>query len=84
MDDAVHDRIGDWALVLRVGIESFIPLARVVLSAKDRRAVFRTELYELQQVVGFLRIQTTEQPLIQDEQVYFLVAFQRLSGDSIK
>ena len=40
MDDAVHDRLGDRALVLRGGIEPFIPLGRVVLSAEDRRAVY--------------------------------------------
>ena len=82
MDDTVHDRLGDGALILGGGIEPFIPLIRVVLSAEDCRSVFSPELYEFQQVVGFLRSQTLEQPLVQDEKLHFLVAFARFNSSN--
>ena len=54
VDDTVHNRFGNGAAVIRVGINTLIPFFRIVLGAEDGRALVAAHLNNLQQIVGFL------------------------------
>lgn len=77
VDDSVHDGLGDGAAVIRIGIDAFIPFPSIVLGAEDHGTAAAPALHDFQQVIGLLRCQTADQPLVQDEKVYLLVGADR-------
>ena len=84
VDDPVHDRFRDRAAFSQFRIDTGIPFLVVVLSTEDHRSLraVYSGLNDLKKIVSFLRRQHTDEPLINYEQVDFLVAFDGFSERS--
>ena len=72
VDDTVHDCLGYRTSGVGIGVNTGIPALRLVLSAEDHGSL-ATCLHNLQQIIGFLEQQGTDQPLIQDQDIHLLV-----------
>ena len=77
VDNPVHNGLGNCTAVRRLGTDASVPLARVVLRTENHRPVMAASLDQLQQVVGFLRRQRADEPLVQNQQAGFPVSLQR-------
>ena len=63
VENPVQDRLGNGAALIRIWMEPFIPVPRLVLY--------------FQQTIGFLRRQAPDQPFVQNQQIIFLVRFNK-------
>ena len=64
VDDTVNYRIGDQAVVFRVGIYVFVPALSVVLCAEDHR-LFNPCFNDLQQIVCIIWSQLADKSLVE-------------------
>ena len=78
MHDPVHNRLGDRTVILRIRVNSLIPAFSLKLCAKDGRPMLCPRFNDLEQIVGFIWCQTSDQPLVKNQQIDLLVGFDRL------
>lgn len=77
MENPVQDRLGNGAALIRIWMEPFIPVPRLVLCAEDHGSLIAPGLNYFQQTIGFLRRQAPDQPFVQNQQIIFLVRFNK-------
>lgn len=77
VENPVQDRLGNGAALIRIWMEPFIPVPRLVLCAEDHGSLIAPGLNYFQQTIGFLRRQAPDQPFVQNQQIIFLVRFNK-------
>ena len=68
---------GDGTVRFRIWIDPCVSVRRFILGTEDHRSLLTSGFHDLQQIVGFLAGERTDQPLVKDRQVCFLI---RLDG----
>lgn len=78
VDDPVTDGVSQgW------GVQVLVPLAGVVLGAKDSRGRLVSGLYQFQRIPCLCLLEGVEHPLVQDEQLLFLKLFHVVSVSAV-
>lgn len=78
MDNPVQNGLCNSAAFLRIRMQPLVSVSRLVLGAEDHRAFITPCLNHFQQVITFLRRQTSDQPFIQNQKIILLVALNGL------
>ena len=77
MYDPAHDGIWDGTVCFQIRIDPCVPACRFILGTEDHRSLLTPGFHDLQRIVGFLASERTDQSLVKDQQVCFLI---RLDG----
>ena len=78
MNNPVHNRLGDRTVILRIRVNPPVPAFSLKLSTENSRSMLRPRFDDLKQIVGLLRIETSDQPLVKNQQINLLVGFDHL------
>ena len=79
VNDAIHDCFRYRAVIIRIGIDAFIPTFHLVLCAEDNGTFLTVGFDNLKQIIGFLWFQGTDQPFVENQQFNLLVGLNSLS-----
>lgn len=74
MNNPVHNRLRDRTVILRIGVNPPVPAFSLKLSTENSRSMLRPRFDDLKQIVGLLRSETSDQPLVKNQQIDLLVA----------
>ena len=81
MDDSIHNGLGDRTVTARIGVDALVPPVCLILRTEDHGftgILSTTRLYNLQKIIGFLRIQASDQPFVYNQKIHLLVCLERL------
>ena len=78
MNNPVHNRLRDRTVILRIRVHSLVPAFGLKLSTEDSRPMLCPCFDDLKQIVGLLRSETSDQPLVKNQQIDLLVCFDHL------
>ena len=78
MNNTVHNRLGNRAVILRIRVNPLVPAFCLKLSTEDRRPMLCPRFDDLEQIVGLLGSETPDQPLVKNQQIDLLVGFDHL------
>ena len=78
MNNPVHNRLRDRTVILRIWVNSLVPAFCLKLSTEDSRPMLCSRFNNLKQIVGLLRSETSDQPLVKNQQIDLLVCFDHL------
>ena len=59
VDDSVNDRIGDWAVIVRISVDTVVPALGMVLRTENHRPL-NTRFNDLQQIIALIRRQAAD------------------------
>ena len=75
MNNPVHDRLRDRTVILRIGVNPLVPAFCLKLSTEDSRSMLCSRFDDLEQIVGLLGSETSDQPLVKNKQIDLLAGF---------